>query len=82
MANCPGGEDAMADISKEELNEIVARVTREVLGEVKAHEGAYRVSDLLTHLPEFAGGDVAAWKISYDTSGITSIERRAGVEGQ
>jgi hypothetical protein len=67
---------AMASVSDEALDEVVRRVTEQVVSEMKGHERAFTVADLQGSLGELGkiGGDVSAWKITYDTKGSPSIE--------
>lgn len=59
-----------------ERDELIARTKTEVLKELKANEPrAFSVADLRTHLKGL--GDVAAWKITYDTAS-GPIERGVG----
>jgi len=64
----------MAEVSQDQLRDVVARVVGDVMRETKANEAAFGVADLQSHLGELAkvGGD-AAWTISYSTS-RTSID--------
>lgn len=67
-----------------EMKEIIARVSAEVLGEMKSHEAEtfrvsdrFKVSDLRAHVKELGSVvDKSAWKVTYDTSSdkITSLK--------
>ena len=53
----------MAELSKEELNEIVARVTANVLRELKSHEGAdFKAGEIRLPLTDASKiGDEGLW---------------------
>jgi hypothetical protein len=59
----------MAELSKDQLNELVNRATTAVFKEMQGGEAAFGVADLRAHLSELgkASGAVA-WEISYKTS--------------
>lgn len=71
----------MADVSREQLTEVVARVMRDVTSEVEQRERAFGVAELQTSLADLAkvGGE-SAWTISYSTSSA-SLEQLRGVAG-
>jgi hypothetical protein len=77
----------MAAGSTENVDEIVRRVTAQVVKEMKVHEEqAFGVADLRAHVSELAGlgGDASAWKITYDTKRTASFEgirELAGIGG-
>ena len=61
----------MADISKEQISELVTRVTATVAKEMQAGAAAYSVNDLRAHVSELGkAGDTVAWEISYKTSKV------------
>lgn len=68
----------MAEISDEQLNAI-RRALADVSREVQSSEKAFGVADLGKTVADLAKvrGDQSAWKITYDTSGLTSIEKLA-----
>jgi hypothetical protein len=75
----------MAEISRDQLNEVVARVMNDVAQEVKGYEKAFRVTDLQTQLAGLAKvGGQAAWTISYSTSSasIAALSDRVRVGGE
>jgi hypothetical protein len=66
----------MAD-ANEGLDEVVRRVTEQVVTEMRGHEEqVFGVSDLHAYVTKLGkvGGDASAWKISYDTKRSPSIE--------
>lgn len=75
----------MAELTRKQLDEVVARVTEEVANEVRTYEREmFRVGDLRSYLTELvdAGGG-SAWKITYDTSsgviqGLSQVARLGG----
>lgn len=69
------GRGTVTDVSQDQLSEVVSRVVGDVMRETRAHEAAFGVADLQSHLGELAkvGGGQAAWTISYSTS-RTSID--------
>jgi hypothetical protein len=75
---------AVTDVSKDQLREVVTRVVGDVMRETSAHEAAFGVADLQSHLGELAkvGGE-SAWTISYSTSrtSIDAIRDQAGIGG-
>jgi hypothetical protein len=59
----------------EDLNEIVARVTSQVLEETKGFEERYfAVGDLKSYLAGLGKGPDSAWEISYKTTSAPVIE--------
>lgn len=59
----------MAEMSKEQLNELVSRATATVLKEAQGAEATFGVADLRAHLVELGkASGTAAWEISYKTS--------------
>lgn len=59
----------MADISKEQISELVSRVTATVAKEMQGGAAAYSVDNLRAHVTELGKvGDSVAWEISYKTS--------------
>jgi hypothetical protein len=68
-------EQTMADISKEQISELVSRVTATVAKEMQGNAGAYSVNDLRTHVGELGrAGDSVAWEISYKTSKAVLVD--------
>jgi hypothetical protein len=67
----------MADVSREQLNNVVARVLAEVGGEVQINEARFGVGDLRASLTDLAkvGGE-SAWTISYSTSSLSVDQAR------
>lgn len=59
----------MAEVSRDQLNEVVSRVMDDVMQEVKSEERAFGVADLRGHLKDLTtvGGN-RAWSISYSTA--------------
>ncbi|RMB35913.1 hypothetical protein C8J47_1436 [Sphingomonas sp. PP-F2F-G114-C0414] len=57
--------------SEQEINDIVARVSAQVLREVKSSEQVFRIGDLSTHVIDIGKGGDAAWTISYSTAAAT-----------
>ncbi|KQO09204.1 hypothetical protein C8J44_0346 [Sphingomonas sp. PP-CE-3A-406] len=57
--------------SEQEINDIVARVSAQVLREVKSSEQVFRIGDLSTHVIDLGKGGDAAWTISYSTAAAT-----------
>lgn len=61
----------MADISKEQLSELVSRVTNTVAKEMQTSVAGYGVADLRAHVTDLGKiGDNVAWEISYKTSKV------------
>jgi hypothetical protein len=72
------GGRKMADISREQLTEVVTRVMGDVINEVERSERAFGVAELRTSVADLAkAGGEGAWTISYSTSS-TSIEQLRG----
>ena len=57
--------------SEQDINDIVARVSAQVLREVKSSEQVFRIGDLSTHVIDLGKGGDAAWTISYSTAAAT-----------
>lgn len=57
--------------SDQEINDIVTRVSAQVLREVKSSEQVFRIGDLSTHVIDLGKGGDAAWTISYSTAAAT-----------
>jgi hypothetical protein len=59
--------------TEKDTQEMIARITAQVIREVEAHERAFNVADLNLHVKNLIdlGGNPSAWKISNDTSGGT-----------
>jgi hypothetical protein len=59
-------------MNEEELKALVARVTKQVVNEVKLAEEQRGISvrELADHAKALGGGDISAWKITYDTKGV------------
>jgi len=67
----------MADVTKEQLNELVSRATAAVLKEMPSGaSGAFGVSELRAQVADLGkiGGANVAWEISYKTS-LTGLEK-------
>ncbi len=66
----------MADASKDQINELVSRVTATVVKEMgSASAGNFSVNDLRTQATDLAKvGDSVAWEISYKTSKVGLAE--------
>jgi hypothetical protein len=73
----------MAELSKAQLDEVIARVIGDVTEEVAGHERAFGVADLGTRLADLAkvGGE-SAWTISYSTSSAFVEKGLPSVQGQ
>ncbi len=54
-----------------DINDIVARVSAQVLREVKSSERVFRVGDLNSHVLDFSKGGDAAWTVTYSTTSAT-----------
>ena len=66
----------MADFTKEQLNDVVTRVLRDVNRETQVQEGrAFGVADLRSHLADLGKAGTAAWTISYSTASANVLER-------
>ena len=70
----------MAQISSDELRQVIERVTAEVAQETKGNEvKTFGVADLRSHLSDLAKvGGAQAWTISYSTSSA-SIEKAGNI---
>lgn len=54
--------------SEQDINDIVTRVSAQVLSEVKGRETLFRVGDLHNHITDFGKGGEVAWEVTYKTS--------------
>jgi hypothetical protein len=65
----------MAEVSKEQISELVSRVTATVAKEMQGNAAAYSVNDLRAHVSELSkAGDSVAWEISYKTSKAVLVD--------
>jgi hypothetical protein len=66
-------------MTQEDLKEIVARVTEEVMREssVTAAQRGFKVDDLRKQVVGLGDGDLSAWEISYKTS-LVAVGTPAG----
>ena len=60
----------MAEMSKEQISELVNRATANVFKEMQGVEGAFGVTELRAHLSELGKIGTVAWEISYKTSSV------------
>lgn len=58
----------MAELSKEQLSEVVSRVTSIVSKEMQVGESTFSVPDLRSQVGELGKMGAVAWEISYKTS--------------
>ncbi|GLO46553.1 hypothetical protein [Pseudomonas putida] len=70
----------MADVSNEQLKELIARATSDVLKEMQSSAGeAFSVDDLRAKVLDFDKiGDAVAWEVHYKTS-MAGIEKAGSV---
>ncbi|MES3098339.1 hypothetical protein [Sphingomonas faeni] len=54
--------------NEQEINDIVARVSAQVLREAKSSEQVFRIGDLSTHVIDLGKGGEAAWTVTYSTA--------------
>ena len=54
--------------SESEIKDIVARVSAQVMHEVKGSEQVFRISDLSAHVTDFGKGRDEAWTVTYSTT--------------
>lgn len=68
----------MAELSADQMRQVISRVTSEVLKEVEGAEKTFRVSDLYASVGDLAKAGGAAWKITYDTKREADFARPLG----
>ncbi len=56
--------------SEQDINDIVTRVSAQVLNEVKGREALFRVGDLHAHITDFGKGGEIAWEVTYKTTSV------------
>lgn len=67
--------------SEQEVKDIVARVTADVMRESQSKEATFKVADLTAHVTDIVKGADAAWTITYSTAAATLGEASPRLRG-